>query len=41
MVEIKYKDFIDAVLIMPSLGIMAWGFTKKAEPRFPWVHPLW
>ena len=41
MVEIKHKDFIDAVPIMPSLWIMAWGSMEKGEPRFPWVHPLW
>ena len=34
-------DFIDAVAIIPSLWIMAWGSMEKGESRFPWVHPLW
>ena len=41
MVEIKHKDFTDAVPIMPSLWIMAWASMEKGEPKFPWVHPLW
>ena len=35
MVEIKDKDFIDAVPVMPSLFIMASGSMKKRERRFP------
>ena len=34
MMEIKHKDFVDAVPIMPSLWIMAWVFMEKREPRF-------
>ena len=33
--ERKHKDFIDAVSIMPSLKIMAWGSMVKGEARFP------
>ena len=41
MVEIRHKDFIDAVRIMPSIWIMIWESMEKQEPRFSWVHPLW
>ena len=34
MVELKYKDFIDAVQIMPSLWIVASGYREKGEPKF-------
>ena len=40
MMEIKHKDFIDAVPIIPSMWIMDWGSMEKGEPRFPWIHPL-
>ena len=41
MVEIKHKDFIDAVPIIFSMSIMAWLSMEEGEPRFSWVHPLW
>ena len=41
MAEIRHIDFIDAVPIMPSMWIMAWGSMEKGEPGFLWVHLLW
>ena len=35
MVEIKHKDFIDAVPIMPSLWIMTWGSMERENPDSP------
>ena len=34
MVEIRHKDFIDAVRIMPSMWTMVRESMEKQEPRF-------
>ena len=34
MMEIKHKDFTDAVPIMPSLWMNAWGSMGKGERSF-------